>query len=217
MSTYNKTVQKRIKIGISIVKENQYNLDWDTFTTLYKKALIKENISVPKDPRTIESDIKKIVSKIYNSQYEVEDLKGDKGFHFIKPYKAYNRLYKRLKSRLNYVYIKILDNEYLIYDSTKKRNKNYELFKNLFTSLKEKRKSEMISKDNLIKIYFILDSNDSFREELADFYDKYGSSNVLYTSIHSYCVEIVSKINYLVYIFYSLKYSIFQFKSFTNN
>lgn len=203
----NKEINNRILIGIALLKEYNYQIGNQQFRKLYKEKLAENEINVPKDSRTITSDIEDMKKRL-RAEFDQDITWANGTVEKPKPNSIFSVLGNDISAYIRKVYLCINNNEYVLYrDSSPLKSINK--FKKPIKELYQLRKDELLSKDTLVRIYIIFNES-GYEEMTADFFNTNGEiEKVLFTSALNFCTEIVSELRYLKTITDDLYYTIY--------
>ncbi len=200
-------IQGRILLGEELLKEYNFKIGEMQFRREYKDILAVSGFIVPKDSRTISTDMEKIRKKVLNDYgKEVQWVSGV--VEKPKPNSIFSELGGYVSDKVRKVYLCAGGREYVLYRGTKK-TKTMKNFKKPVEELYKLRKDESMSSDTLVHIYIVF-SEEGYEELTSEFFNQNGMlEKVLFTCIHQNCTEIVSELRYLKTMIEDVYYTIF--------
>ncbi|MDO4975496.1 MAG: hypothetical protein Q4E61_04200 [Alphaproteobacteria bacterium] len=224
-STSNADLLKRRNVGVNILVQYNFRIGRLQFRKLYKETLLKKKIRIPKDSRLITRDIEAIQEKIeaeYGKSIDWLDHKVDKP----KNNSQFSEIGTTLGNTIRYLYLIIDNKEYLLYakkPNVDKERISLTKFKkpvNEYIQLIEqhkKNKKDMLetkmptdsSNDTeieseahyeynpyLLAKFLFMYEEDDLTDKVANYYNEEGGANILYTSTHKFCTEIVTNMKF---------------------
>ncbi len=192
------TIKQRIELGERIIKQANYRISKKTFLEKYEKKLQSmENLICPTQ-NTLRRDIDIIVGNIRKQRINFEFRETDKE---IDGKELSIEIGDTICDSIKQVRMSVHGYNHILFTSDKTILKSKKLFgKNAQKKLEEEflKNSIQPNSTTMAHLYIIFNLS-GFEHYVSSFY-KENFSQVLYTSTHEYCSEIVFEYKHLKYM-----------------